>query len=386
MDEISAEIKSAISFSDTRSAAKGRVMRPPRRILIIQLRRIGDVLLTTPVIRALRKHFPKSYIAFLAERESSDLLALNPYLDQAIVLDRDRYKNFLYWPEKIWQIRRMRFDLVIDFLGNPRSAYISFLSGAKHRVGYDLGLRRSFYNLVVKGDGKAKYAAVHRLDSLRLLGKQSSDPKLDFIVSEQARLLAEEFFSQSGIDQNSLIVSVSPTSRRHFNRWPLERYARLADWLISRFNSTVVLVWGPGEKEVVEKVKGLMKENPVISWETENLLQLGAVLERCDLHLGNDNGTKHVAVAMGRPTITVYGPHDPTSWTYPGPSRHKFVKKRTDCPDCDKIKHKCRELSCLDKITVEDVQGAFLQLLRDLKGGEERGLVEKIERLTVDQR
>jgi ADP-heptose:LPS heptosyltransferase len=133
----------------------------------------------------------------------------------------------------------------------------------------------------------------------------------------------------------------------------------------------------------VEKVKYFMKKDPLISWETKNLFELGAILERCDLHIGNDNGTKHIAVAMGKPTITIYGPHTPISWTYPDFSRHKFVKKEVDCPDCGKIKHKCTELSCLDLVTVEDVQKTFTELLSQLK---EKSKLEKFERIAVDQR
>lgn len=354
--------------------------------MIIQLRRIGDVLLSTPVIRALRTHFPKSHIAFLTERESSDLLALNPYLDEVIILERERYRNPLYSLKKIWQIRKKGFDLVIDLLGNPRTAYISFLSGARHRMGHDLPWRRFFYNILIRNDGKPKYSATQKLEALKPLGVDALGAKPDFLVPEEARRFAQRFLEEEGTDGERLIISISPTSRRHFRRWHLERFAQLSDWLISRFQATVVLVWGPGEKGVVEKLESLMKHKPSISPKTEDLFQLGAILQSCDLHIGNDNGTKHVAVAVGTPTITIYGPQNPINWTYPEPSRHKFLKKQSDCPDCDKIKHKCQELSCLDKITVEDVQGVFLQLLRDLKKGEERRLVEKIERLTVDQR
>ena len=359
-------------------------MNYPQKILLIQLRRIGDVLMCTPALRALRANFPKSYIAFLTEKESSDLLTLNPYLDEVIVLEREKYRDPLYSLKKIWQIRKKRFDLVIDFLGNPRSAYISFLSGAKRRVGYDLPLRRFFYNVIIESDGKPNYAAAHKLDALKALRIESLDLKLDFSVPDEAKLFAERFFQGNGVDQNSLIISISPTSRRHFRRWYLERFARLADWLISQFKASVILVWGPGERGVVERVKNLMKEKPLICWETENLFQLGGILNKCDLHIGNDNGTKHIAVAMGKPTITIYGPQDPISWTYPDFSRHKFLKKKTDCPDCDKIKHKCTELSCLYQITVEDVQKVFLQLLKDLGKNEERRFVEKIEHLAVD--
>jgi ADP-heptose:LPS heptosyltransferase len=338
----------------------------------------------TPALRALRTHFPKCHIAFLAERESSDLLVSNPYLDEVIVLERERYRNPLYWLKKIWQIRKKRFGLVIDFLSNPRSAYISFLSGAKRRIGYDLPGRRYLYSLLVRSQNKPQYSAQRKLEVLRELGVEGSDLKLDFFVPNEAGIFAESFFREEKVDRDHLVVSVSPTSRRHFRRWSLDRFAKLADWLIREFKATVVLVWGPGEKSVVDRMENVMKEKPVICWETEELSQLGAILRGCDLHIGNDNGTKHIAVAMGKPTITVYGPDNPASWTYPDLSRHRFLKRGVDCPDCDKIKHECRQPACLDRITAEDVQEVFLQLIKDLEKAEERGFVEKIARPATD--
>jgi ADP-heptose:LPS heptosyltransferase len=338
----------------------------------------------TPALRAIRTNFPKSYIAFLVEKESSDILTFNPYLDQLIILERKRYRNPFYFLEKILQIRKKQFDLVIDFLGNPRSAYLSFLSGAKRRVGFNLPWRRFFYNIIMKSDQRPKYTAVHKLSALQALGIEGFDMKLDFFIPDEANIFAERFFEENGVDQSNLIISISPTSRRHFRRWSLERFARLADWLISRFKATVVLVWGPGEREVVEKVKDLMKEEALICWETKNLFQLGGIVKKCDLHIGNDNGTKHIAVALGKPTISIYGPQDPVSWTHPDSSGHKFLKRKVDCPDCDKIKHKCTELSCLDLISVEDVQRVFLQLLKGLEKSKEGRFVEKIEHLAVD--
>jgi heptosyltransferase-3 len=342
-------------------------MNHPKKILLIQLRRIGDVLMCTPALRALRSHYKESYIAFLTEKESSDLLSLNPYLDEVIVLEKKRYRNPFYSLKKIWELRKRSFDLVIDFFGNPRSAYFSFFSGAKNRMGYDYPFRRHLYSMVVNNDKTQKYAALSRLDALKILGIKNGEMKLDFFISNEARFFAKKFFEENKIDTRNLLISISPTSRRHFRCWALERYARLADWLISKFDAKIILVWGPGEKGVVEKVKHFMKEDPIISWETKNLFELGAILERCDLHIGNDNGTKHIAVAMGKPTITIYGPASPISWTPPDFSRHKFLKKEVDCPDCDRIKHKCNELSCLNLITVEDVKKTFIELLNELK-------------------
>ena len=338
----------------------------------------------TPAVRALRGKYPQSYMAFLVEKESSDILELNPYLDELLVLDRDEYRDPVYWIKIIRQLRKRSFDLTVDFLGNPRTAYLSFLSGARQRLGYDTARRRLFYNLAVKTSATGKYSAAYKLEMLECLGIRAQDVRLDFFVSEQARSFAQEFFDENQLGQDDLVISLSPTSRRHFRLWPLERYAQLADWLVSEFDARVILVWGPGEKETVETVKGLMMQTPLICRETHDLLQLGAILERCDLHMGNDNGTKHIAAAVGRPTVTIYSVEDPRSWTYPEPSRHKFLKAEVCCPDCHKTRYKCSELECLNRIQVTDVQRVFRDLLADLKRSAEKGLVRKIERLAVD--
>jgi ADP-heptose:LPS heptosyltransferase len=273
---------------------------------------------------------------------------------------------------------------VIDFLGNPRSAYLSFFSSARLKIGYDLPGRKILYNTIIKEEDAPQYAALRKMKALHPLGVESTDPQLDFFIPPEADLFAGRFFKENQLNDNKLIVSISPTSRRNFNRWSLERYAQLSDWLISKFNAQVILVWGPDERCVVEEVSNRMKEKPVISEETQSLFELGAILRKCDLHVGNDNGTKHIAVAIGKPTITIYGPHDPVSWTYPDSSRHKYLKADVDCPDCDRTKHKCLKLTCLDKITVEDVQEAFLQLLKSLLQNREDRFAEKTEHIAVD--
>lgn len=338
----------------------------------------------TPALRALRTHLPKSYIVFLTERESADLLRFNPYLSELLIWDRNRYRNPFYSLQRFWQVRKEKFDVVTDFLGNPRSAYLTFFSSPRRKIGYDLPGRRILYNTIIKNEGAPQYAALQKMKALRPLGIENTDSRLDFFIPPEADLIADQFFKENRLNDNKLIVSISPTSRRNFNRWSLERYAQLADWLISKFDAQVILGWGPQERTVVEEVSARMKEKPVICQETKSLFELGAILKKCDLHIGNDNGTKHIAVAMGKPTITIYGPHDPVSWTYPDYSRHKFLKAEVDCPECDRTKHECTKLTCLDKITVEDVQEAFLQLLKSLLQNREERFAQKIEHIAVD--
>jgi len=356
----------------------------PKKILIIQLRRIGDVLMCTPALRVLREKFPQSHITFLTEKESESLLSENPCLDELIVWDKSKYGNPFYSTKRISELRKKSFDTIIDFFGNPRSAWASFFSGAKYRIGYDLKGRGILYNVKIKADSLPTYAAQSRMDALQILGINSNDISLDVFLSQKAKGYANRFFQEKNIKTKDFIISVSPTSRRHFNRWSLDRYSELCDWLADQYNAKVILVWGPGEKGVVEKLSSLMKNNPLVSAYTPTLQELGAILMRCDIHIGNDNGTKHIAVAVGLPTLTIFGPHSEVSWTFPDPDRHKWVKKKVDCPDCEKIKHSCKELKCLDEISVGDVKEKFLELLKGLKSLKEKAEIAKALRAAID--
>ena len=338
----------------------------------------------TPAVRALRKKYPKSHIAFLTEKESESLLSENLNLNELIVWDKRRYNSLFYSTKKIFELRKKSFDTVIDFFGNPRSAWTCFFSRARYRIGYDLKGRGILYNVKINTDSNPTYAAQSRLNTLQVLGINSNDVRLDFILSQKAEEFAKRFFAGGKIKQKDFIISVSPTSRRHFNRWSLNRYAELCDWLMDQYNAKIILVWGPGEKEVVEKLRSLMKNKPIISDPTPTLQELGAILKTCDVHIGNDNGTKHIAVAMGLPTLTIFGPHSEISWTFPDPAHHKWVKKKVDCPDCEKIKHNCKELTCLERIEVSDVKEKFLELLGGIKSLKEKAKLAKTLRVATD--
>ncbi len=338
-----------------------------KRILIIQLRRIGDVLMCTPAIRALRKTFPESFISFLTETESEPILRLNPYLDERIVLERNKYGNFFYLLKTIRNLRKKNFDLAIDFFGNPRSAYFAFLSGAKTRFGFDLPRRKYLYTILASRGNSVEYAACSRLKALDRLGIQASDCKLDFVLPDDARNFAERVFRKENLNSEDLKISVSPTSRRKFNFYSLDRYAQICDWLAQEFGAKIILVWGPGEERIVKELSSKMRHHAILTPPTPTLLELGAVLARCDLHIGNDNGTKHIATALGKPTFTLYGPNSPASWTFPDPLRHRYLKKQVDCPNCENEKHRCVKLECLD-YSVEEVKiklGEFLGLLKE---------------------
>jgi ADP-heptose:LPS heptosyltransferase len=294
------------------------------KILVAQLYRIGDVLLTTPAVREIKKSFPNAEVDFLAEKPAAGILSGNPDIHELLVYDKQHP-----WA-MIKTIRSRRYDWVIDFLGTPRTAILTALSGAKMRAGLARVFHNWAYNRKLPSLPEPLYVAEEKIRLLEPLGvKFTGDLHAQIKIPNTSRLWADNFYeTQKNIKRP--LIALSPVSRRHYKRWPLDRFAALSDRLISELNCAVLLLWGPGEKEVALSVSSRMKNAPMISLETKSLLDLAALMQRADLFVGNDNGVKHIAAASGIPTFTIYGDNSPISWTYPDSNRHRFIQKIGD--------------------------------------------------------
>jgi heptosyltransferase-3 len=325
----------------------------PRRALFIQLRRIGDVLMCTPAIRAFKRRYPDCKLDFLTELP--DVLRGNPHLDSIIRVERSKQYDPVYQFSLIRKIRSAGYDLVVDFFANPRSAYYSFLSGAETRLSYGFGHRKWAYNLTPEKSQTPCYAARDRLNLLSHIEIESGGVKLDFFPSDDDRSRADEILNRYSA---RFLVSVSPVSRRDFNRWPLENYADISRRLSSEFDLSIVILAGPGEEPVADRLAGMLESVDPIVPRVNSLGLLGAVLGRMSLHIGNDNGPKHIAVAGGVPTFTIYGPHSPISWTFPEPARHRFIKPADVSVECRRSGHRC-DKNCIARITPEAVWERF---------------------------
>ena len=283
-------------------------MNSPEKALFIQLRRIGDILMCTPSIRAFKMRFPNCSLDFLTEH--ADVLRGNPRIDSIIHVDASRQLNPAYQFGLIRKIRKNRYDLVVDFFANPRSAYYAFLSGADTRLSYGYGHRRWAYNLTPPRPTAPAYAAFDRLNLLGTIDIFSDDPSLEFYPSNKDRADAKEILKP--IRRNK-IATVSPVSRREYRRWPLERFADICRRLNSEHRFEIVILVGPGEEEYGDRLSDLLRKEKPLFPKVNRLGLLGAVFENSSLHIGNDNGPKHIAVACGAPTFTIFGADNPVS-------------------------------------------------------------------------
>ncbi len=330
-------------------------MKDINKILIIQLRRIGDVLLTTPIIEALREYFPSSQIDFLVEKPAYDVLTGNPYLNNIILSDKELKEQI----KLINLIRKQKYNLVFDFLGNPRSAWITFFSRAKYRVGFNFPGRKLAYNIYVQKNDKIKYAVDFKLEALKSIGINSARKKMFLYIPESATSFADNFLHNYR-DKNRTLIGMAPASRRKARIWPKQYFAEIADRLIEKYNSQVILLWGLGEKQIIEEIVCLMRNKPLIV-PPMDLKQLAAFIEKCDMLITNDNGPMHISVAVGTPTVTIYGPTNSDNWNPPNEQFHRAVKSDIECVACNR--QECETMECMKKVTPEMVEEVLKEVL-----------------------
>ena len=296
---------------------------------MIQLRRIGDVLMTTPAIRFLRESYPDADLTFLTESPSDQVLNENPNLNEILVYRKPESITELL--RYFMDLRSRKYDCVIDFFGNPRSALMTRFSGAPMRIGFDFRGRSLAYTHSVKISGEVTYSALDKAKLLRPLGISVSDFRLDFFTEEKDQVYANNLFKKLGVEEKDFVVSLSPVSRQPYKVWPAERFGQVADWLIEKYSAKILFLFGPGEKHFVESVRALMKMPALPDYSVPTLTETLSILKRVDLHLGNDNGIRHFAVAADTPSLAIFGRPWAANWTPPEQTRHRALEFDPGC-------------------------------------------------------
>ena len=323
----------------------------PRRILVVQLRRIGDIVLTTPALKALKERFPAATLDILVEPPAVEAVRGLPFLDEVVVYDAKGVLDAVLWA---LSVRSRKYDMVVDLMGNPRTALVTALSGAAVKAGPAHVFHRWAYNLALpQSTDKCHYAAREKLRMLAPLGVADQERPLPV----WPRLAA----NRPGDSPRNLIGFV-PASRKETRRWPAEKYAELGRLLRAKHGAEILVLWGPGERALAEEVAKGIGEGARVSQETKSLQEAADLIAGCKLLVTNCNGPKHIAVALGVPTVTVHGSSDPAAWNPPSP-RH-LVVRREELPCIGCMKNACpTQLECLRDLPAARVLAACDTLL-----------------------
>ena len=292
-----------------------------QRILLIQLRQLGDILLTTPAIRAVREFYPDAELHFLAHKMGNLILKDNPHIDRLITYTE---KDSVFAQLKLMkELRQNRYDLVIDFMYNPRSAIFALSTGCKTRVAFPSRRNFAFTKIVPKPP--SDYIVREKFHILQALDIPASNENLVLPWREKDLGPYGDFLAKHQLDKTRPRMVLSATHRREVRQWPRERYASLADELVRKYKAVVIWAWGPGEKDFVEEARSLCKEETLMAPDT-SFSELAAFFANCDLFIGNSNGPSHVAVSSRIPSLQLHGPTIAKAWC-PNNTIHHSVQE-----------------------------------------------------------
>lgn len=339
-----------------------------KRILIVRTDRIGDVLLSTPVIKAMRDEYPDACIAMMVSPYSKEIVEGNPYLDEVIVYDKEaKHKSWASSMEFAKYLKTKKFDLALVLHPNNRVHLITYFAGIKRRVGYNrkLGFLLTDRIKHTKQLGE-KHELEYNLDLVRYLGIIPKEQSLFMPIKKESEDWAEVVLRQEGISASDKILAIHPGASCPSKIWPQLRFAQVADKLADLHGFKIIIVSGPKDIRMAEDVLSNMRHAAFNLAGKTSVSQLASVLRRCNLFISNDSGPVHVASALGTPVISLFGRAQrglsPVRW---GPIglKDRILHKEVGCIEC--FAHKCKkEFACLKAITVDDVVKAAEDILQ----------------------
>ncbi len=294
---------------------------------------IGDVILSTPLLRALRKKFPTSEIHFLTRSICGPILRNNPNLDRLILYPEKSDSVKKKW-EFIKSLRKSRYDWVLDLAAEPRSAWLTKATGAPLRAGYAFRIRKWAFSHPIPKNKVRKYQAEVNLDIIRFLGVPDDGNRTELFISETDLKWASEIYVREEMSELEWKIGLNPTGSWPSKRWPRDHWKELVLLINGELGVKPILFGGPGDEAIINEIRLGLEDKTLVKPET-TLSQAAAFISKLDLLVGADGTPQHLAQAMGIRSLTLCGPHWGISWVKPGDPKHKFLQHFLDCGPCD---------------------------------------------------
>jgi predicted lipopolysaccharide heptosyltransferase III len=297
----------------------------------------------------------------MVNRGTEDVLSGNPDVDEILVLDKG---SLAAQGRLIADLRRRRFDTVIDFTDGDRSAFLSWVSGAPVRIGFndEHRWRGKWYTHVVQSVPGVRHRIDRDLEALKPISIQagSKNPQL-WLTSEEANS-ADQLLDQLGVQRSQSIVVLQPGARYWFKAWPPERFAELADRLISQHSCQVLIGGSHQDIEIGQQIRQMAKSSPIIMAGRTTIKQFAAIVKKSALFVGSDSGAMHIASAVGTPVVALFGPSSPAEWG-PRGGATEVIYKGLDCRVCFHPTCQRGEQNCMKLIAVDEVEAASKRLI-----------------------
>ena len=348
---------------------KGKNILPKeiRSILLIQLGDIGDVVLTTPTMRALRNNFPTSNLVVVARERSKELLEDSPWVSQVVPIKKKERKlgqEIAYQTSFFSQLRKNSFDVAIELRTGTRGAIISYLSGARYRVGRyaddgRLWRNRVFTHLVRPKNELSQYSAEHSLNILAPFNLKIDNRTPELFVSAEKLKRADVILKREGEHINDPIIAIQPFALWKYKEWGMNKYVKLIDFIGTEYGFPILITGSAEERKRAEEIINKCRVNVHNLAGRTSVGEYAGLLQACSLLIGGDSGGIHIAAAVGTPTLSIFGPSSALNWAPKGPQHH-VIHKDWSCVPCRQMECEHGEVSrCLEELSVEDVMAVI---------------------------
>lgn len=327
-----------------------------KKILVIRTGSLGDVLLVTPLLRALREAYPDAHITIVIPPLAQECLKDNPDINKIITTGLV-WRRGTFNPLRIirlgFQLQKEQFDLGLDPRGDIRNMVILYLSKTRYRVSFGNTSGGDF--LLHK---TVTYQKKHEIDSgldlLRALGLEIQNRNMVFKIDESDSSYIHKFLTKKGIGKGAFIVGFHPSSSWRFKDWPAEKFARLGDYLISKYGAKIVVL-GKNEKDytIAQRIDHLMDNKPILAVNDLTLRQTVALIDLMDIFVCISSAPAHLAAITSTPTIVLFGSDEMNLWLH---DNQIGIKKAVACSPCRqrKCQRAGRPDQCMNLISVDE--------------------------------
>lgn len=330
-----------------------------KKILVIKLRGIGDVVLSTIILDNLKADFPHASIDYLTDPSSKPGLEGLPQIYRVIIFPKkgtwNRLKLFL-------EIRHTNYDLVFDFFSNPTTAQITFLSGAKYRVGFPYRGRRYAYNYYGPEERGKYHSAILHLLTLKKLNLTHEFKSLHFFIDNSDKSFANKYFNEI-TSANKLLIGLSPSGGWKSKKCEPEKFAEIGNALKEKYMADIIVLWGISDKYEAIAIHNLIP-NSLLAPST-SIREMAALIKKCHILIANDSGPMHISTAVGTPVLSIHGPTDPKLQGPFGDKHEWVIYSELECIMCNLLEcpknHECfkdlplsRIMEKVDKLIVKN--------------------------------
>ncbi|WP_324017250.1 glycosyltransferase family 9 protein [Aeromonas hydrophila] len=287
------------------------------KYLVVQTKQIGDVLISTALCNNLKQNDPSGEVHYLVMDYCAGMAQGNPNIDRLIIIEKARRNQWRYMKDLLLAIRRERYDVVVNSQGQMIGLLSCLFSGARLRIGFDSFPWRLGHNRIVRFRKDTEFQGNStlvddRFSLLKPLKLASEDRNYYLWLSEEEKQQGKDALLAAGVDLNRPLIAMGVNSLGHYKRWPIDCFAKVAQWLIEQHNAQILIYCGPGEEEYNRGLKPLLPAALQASVfdhiKTRSVRELVGLFAHCRLFVGNDTGPRHMAQAIDLPLLTIVAP------------------------------------------------------------------------------